>query len=127
MRTQSSCPNCQRFDLTAKVNRLKCPSVDPMCGRFTQRLTWRELAELYRFPAPAPTINPPVHWNGAPTQDFAACLLDDDGGRTIKTLRWGLLPPWATDIRMGARLINARAETAHESPPSATPSSASAA
>ena len=87
-----------------------------MCGRFTQRLTWRELVELYQLPAHAPTINPPVRWNGAPTQDFAACLLDDDVGRTIKALRWGLLPPWAAGTRMGARLINARAETAHAKP-----------
>ena len=85
-----------------------------MCGRFTQRLTWRELVDLYRLLAP--TINPPVRWNGAPTQDFAACLLDDGGQRTIKALRWGLLPPWAPDMRMGARLINARAETVHERP-----------
>ena len=87
-----------------------------MCGRFTQRLTWRELVDLYRLLGPAPTINPPVRWNGAPTQDFAACLLDEDGERTIKALRWGLLPPWATDMRMGTRLINARAETVHERP-----------
>ena len=87
-----------------------------MCGRFTQRLTWRELVELYRLLAAPPTINPPVRWNGAPTQDFSACLLDDEGERTIKALRWGLLPPWATNKRMGARLINARAETVHEKP-----------
>ena len=87
-----------------------------MCGRFTQRLSWRELVDLYRLLAPAPTINPPVRWNGAPTQDFAACLLDDGGQRTIRALRWGLLPPWASDMRIGARLINARAETVHEKP-----------
>ena len=87
-----------------------------MCGRFTQRLTWRELVELYRLLSLAPTINPPVRWNGAPTQDFAACLLDGEGERTIKALSWGLVPPWATNRRMGARLINARAETVHEKP-----------
>ena len=87
-----------------------------MCGRFTQRLSWRGLVELYRLLAPAPTVNPPVRWNGAPTQDFSVCILNEDGGRAVKLMRWGLLPPWATDLRMGARLINARAETAHEKP-----------
>ena len=87
-----------------------------VCGRFTQRLTWRELAELYGLVAPASTINPPVRWNGAPTQDFAACLKGDNGGRTIKALRWGLVPHWAKDSKMGAQLINARAETVHIKP-----------
>ena len=31
--------------------------------------------------------------------------------RVLQTARWGLLPPWATDVRAGARMINARAET----------------
>jgi putative SOS response-associated peptidase YedK len=31
--------------------------------------------------------------------------------RVLAVARWGLLPPWARDVREGARLINARAET----------------
>lgn len=54
--------------------------------------------------------------NGCPTQDFAACRLDASGARAIVKLRWGLIPGWARDAKMGARLINARSETVHERP-----------
>ena len=55
-------------------------------------------------------------YNGCPTQDFAACRVGESGTRTIAKLRWGLVPAWAKDTKMGARLINARAETVHERP-----------
>ena len=87
-----------------------------MCGRFTQKLTWRELHELYRLLLDAPPDNLRPRWNGAPTQDFAVCRLGQDGARHIARLRWGLIPFWAKDMKIGARLINARAETVHEKP-----------
>jgi putative SOS response-associated peptidase YedK len=31
-------------------------------------------------------------------------------------LRWGLIPPWATDAAVGARMINARAESVADKP-----------
>jgi putative SOS response-associated peptidase YedK len=34
-----------------------------------------------------------------------------DGGRALSVARWGLVPPWARDPKIGARMINARAET----------------
>jgi hypothetical protein len=46
----------------------------------------------------------------------------DDGGedadpvRELRAFRWGLLPFWAKDIKVGARMINARAETVHQKP-----------
>ena len=87
-----------------------------MCGRFTQKLTWRELHDLYRLLLDAPPDNLRPRWNGAPTQDFAVCRLGQGGARRIARLRWGLVPFWAKDLKIGARLINARAETVHEKP-----------
>ena len=87
-----------------------------MCGRFTQKLTWRELHELYSLLLDAPPDNMRPRWNGAPTQDFAVCRLGGDRARRVARLRWGLIPSWAKDLKIGARLINARAETAHEKP-----------
>ncbi len=87
-----------------------------MCGRLTQRLTWREIHYLYRLATEVPPDNPRPRWNGAPTQDFAACRLGDDGARTLCRLRWGLIPFWAKDAKIGARLINARAETVDSKP-----------
>lgn len=87
-----------------------------MCGRFTQKMTWKEIHALYRMTAPATALNLEPRYNGCPTQDFAVCRLDEGSARTVAKLRWGLLPAWARDRKMAARLINARAETVHEKP-----------
>jgi putative SOS response-associated peptidase YedK len=56
-------------------------------------------------------------YNIAPTQPVAAVRSVRDGrAREMVFLRWGLIPFWATDPEIGARLINARAETAPEKP-----------
>ena len=86
-----------------------------MCGRFTQKMTWREIRTLYRMPARTTPLNLQPRWNGCPTQDFASLRLDGSE-RTVVKLRWGLVPSWAPDPKIGARLINARAETVHEKP-----------
>ncbi len=87
-----------------------------MCGRFTQKLTLDRIHDLYALTGPAPPLNLRPRYNGAPAQDFAACRLDEDGNRAIARLRWGLVPSWARDVRIGTRLINARAETVHNKP-----------
>lgn len=87
-----------------------------MCGRFTQQMSWAELHALYSvFTVPQETSFTP-RFNGAPTQDFATCRLDESGNREISVLRWGLVPFWAKDLSIGSRLINARAETVHSKP-----------
>jgi putative SOS response-associated peptidase YedK len=45
-----------------------------------------------------------------------ALIADRRGARTLSALRWGLIPHWATDARIGSRLINARGETAAQRP-----------
>ena len=87
-----------------------------MCGRFTQQLTWRQIHDLYRVMGPSLSLNLQPRYNGAPGQDFAACRLEEDGNHAIAHLRWGLVPSWAKDGKMGTRLINARAETVHTEP-----------
>lgn len=53
-------------------------------------------------------------FNIAPTQNTPILLYDER--RYIKTMRWGLVPSWAKNIKMGSRLINARSETLSEKP-----------
>ena len=65
-----------------------------MCGRFTQKMTWRELHELYGLLANALPDNMRPRWNGVPKQDFAACRLDAEGAGSIPRLHWGLIPFW---------------------------------
>ena len=54
-------------------------------------------------------------YNVAPTQK-APILAHTDEGYTIKGTRWGLIPSWARDEKIGSKLINARAETVAEKP-----------
>ena len=48
-------------------------------------------------------------FNIAPTQNVAVVLRD--GTTRLVSMRWGLIPSWATDPTIGSRLINARSET----------------
>ena len=84
-----------------------------MCGRFTQRLSWRELHELMDLVGTPLNLRP--RYNAAPSQDVAAVRAAEEG-RTLAMLRWGLIPAWAKDPAIGHRLINARSETAAEKP-----------
>jgi putative SOS response-associated peptidase YedK len=52
--------------------------------------------------------------NIAPGQGVLALMNTEDNPAAY--LRWGLVPAWATDPRIGHRLINARAETVAEKP-----------
>ncbi len=48
-------------------------------------------------------------WNAAPTSKLPV-VVAGNGGRTLTLMRWGLVPPWATDIKIGYSTFNARAE-----------------
>ena len=85
-----------------------------MCGRFTQKLSPREVYDLYGVTGSPPSLVREPRYNGAPTQDFAVCRVDDGGRRRIAELRWGLVPSWWEAADMGPTLINARAETIRE-------------
>jgi putative SOS response-associated peptidase YedK len=53
-------------------------------------------------------------YNVAPTQDVA--VIYDESPNTLSSARWGLIPSWSKDPGIGARMINARAETLDEKP-----------
>ncbi|MFE6745198.1 SOS response-associated peptidase [Kitasatospora purpeofusca] len=92
-----------------------------MCGRFVSTTTPPDLAELLRaslWPA-AESLAP--SWNVAPTDEVASVLerVDRETGeitRQVRSLRWGLVPSWSKDPGSGARMINARVETAADKP-----------
>lgn len=79
-----------------------------MCGRFTQERPTSELAEI--FEAEDLIGGPGGRFNVAPT-DEAAVVVQREVRRAVKAYRWGLIPPWADDPRIGSRMFNARAET----------------
>jgi putative SOS response-associated peptidase YedK len=81
-----------------------------MCGRYLLKSAESELRPIFRF-IEHPNIAP--RYNIAPTQPAPVVRerREPKGERTIQALRWGLVPPWADDVKSGAPLINARAES----------------
>ena len=89
-----------------------------MCGRYTltsgdghgiaQRFGVREEARL----EPA-TLR---RFNVCPTEPVAI-VCGEDGSRDFRTVRWGLVPPWARAVGGRFEPINVRAETAAERKP----------
>lgn len=88
----------------------------PMCGRYTHLFTWEELHRLSTLTSPPLEI--PKSWNVAPTQSAPIIRMvgPTDSGRELAFLKWGLVPFWAADEKIGNSLINARGETVAEKP-----------
>jgi len=84
-----------------------------MCGRYTLSTPAGRLAE--EFQLDDATVDLPPSYNVAPAQQVAA-VLEEGGKRRLEMLRWGLVPSWADDPEIGARMINARSETAPDKP-----------
>lgn len=83
-----------------------------MCGRISQSFNPFDLFEYFQL---APASVPPPRYNIAPSQEIAVVRLQT-GERHLANLRWGLIPFWAKDARIGYRMFNARAETVHRLP-----------
>jgi putative SOS response-associated peptidase YedK len=88
-----------------------------MCARFT--LTLPDYAALARALGVeiAGTTVPLYHpsYNAAPAETQLV-LRVNEGKREIVPARWGLVPRWAKDPQVGAKMINARSETVREKP-----------
>ena len=85
-----------------------------MCGRFALLATGPEIAETFAL-TETPQLAP--RYNIAPTQPVAAIRLHPHSGQREWThFHWGLIPSWAKEPNMGARMINARSETVAEKP-----------
>ena len=84
-----------------------------MCGRYELHTHPAAIALTFGLPFP-PEIGP--RYNIAPMQDVPVVRLNRSGERELTQVRWGLVPRWAKDPSIGARLINARAETVADKP-----------
>jgi putative SOS response-associated peptidase YedK len=84
-----------------------------MCGRFALIVDASVLADVF-------DVDPPhdfePRFNIAPTQNIPIVRTGRALTRECEMVRWGLIPPWAKDMTIGAKMINARAETVAEKP-----------
>ncbi len=79
-----------------------------MCGRFTLKTPTETIASLFQG-LEFPDLKP--RYNIAPTQDIACVRENQSDVQEFVWLRWGLVPFWAKDLKIGSRMINARSET----------------
>ena len=85
-----------------------------MCGRFALAMPAKSIAEHFGLDS---TEGLSMRYNIAPTQNVAT-VIENPGEheRALAMRRWGMIPSWAKDAKIGARMINARAETIDSKP-----------
>ncbi len=86
-----------------------------MCGRFTLTATIDEILDRFEIQSFLEEELYSQSYNIAPSQSVLAVINDGKSNR-MGFLKWGLIPPWAKDISISNKLINARAETLSEKP-----------
>lgn len=84
-----------------------------MCGRYTLHASEEEVQAAFELTDPI--LDYEISYNIAPGQKVLA-IIHDGKRKRAGYLRWGLVPSWARDERIGYKMINARSETAHEKP-----------
>ena len=88
-----------------------------MCGRSSLTKTEKEIEERFNatfYSEDLERYNPIPNFNVAPTQRMP--VITSDNPTKLQLFRWGLIPSWAKDTKIGFSLINARLETISEKP-----------
>ncbi|RKL64977.1 hypothetical protein CR203_23150 [Salipaludibacillus neizhouensis] len=82
-----------------------------MCGRFTLTASKEQLEAEFGI------VFPEIEgsFNVAPSQDVLSLVAGKDGMKA-GFLKWGLVPSWAKDKKIGFKMINARGESLDEKP-----------
>lgn len=90
-----------------------------MCGRFRQTRSRKQLEDIFsgRFDDGGESLEVAPHYNIAPSQEVVTVRQPlDQPLRRLSFMRWGLVPHWAKEIKVGYKNINVRAETAATTP-----------
>jgi putative SOS response-associated peptidase YedK len=83
-----------------------------MCGRFDCHSDISVILKAFKIDRIAIEYTP--HYNIAPSQNII--VIKDAGQRELIQCRWGFIPEWAKDPKVGFKMINARAETVADKP-----------
>lgn len=84
-----------------------------MCGRFSLAEYYESLEEYFKIDEPFEDIVLKPRFNIAPSQYHPVVVHEDEKNR-LRIFKWGLVPSWSKDTKIGYKMINARAETVEE-------------
>ncbi len=84
-----------------------------MCGRFSLSTDKDDIQSRYGIDPTGVLLGP--RYNIAPSQLHPVVVVESDQ-RVLKLMKWGLVPHWAKDERIGYKMINARADTVDTKP-----------
>jgi hypothetical protein len=91
--------------------------IGSMCGRARLSSDVSEIKIAFGIPPERPAPNFPPSWNVAPTDSLPIVHFNPkEGQRSLDMMRWGLIPYWAKDIKVGFANINAKAEGIEKKP-----------
>lgn len=85
-----------------------------MCGRYSIVITEEQVRKQFSRQLKLPPGGLVKNYNVAPTQN--GLVLTNQAPDQLAAFRWGLVPFWAKDLKIGARMINARREGIEEKP-----------
>ena len=84
-----------------------------MCGRYVVAYDPDTLVAGFSLTRVTPF---PRRWNVTPQSVVPVVYETQEGERIAEPMRWGLVPSWARDTKIGHKLSNARAEGVAEKP-----------
>lgn len=84
-----------------------------MCGRYTLIAEASDLDKEFQALVSGHSYE---RYNIAPTQVAPVIRLAADGTKHLDELRWGLVPFWSKDVKIGSKMINSRSEEAATKP-----------
>ena len=87
-----------------------------MCGRYVLEGPLSRLTEHFQARYTEDESRFTTSYNIAPTTQVPVVRINREGERVILNHVWGLIPHWAKDKTISAKLNNARGETVHEKP-----------
>jgi putative SOS response-associated peptidase YedK len=88
-----------------------------MCGRARLSSDVSEIRLVFSIPPTRPLPNFAPTWNLAPTDPLPIVRWDPRAGeRSLDIMRWGLVPYWAKDLKIGYSTFNAKCEGIAERP-----------
>jgi putative SOS response-associated peptidase YedK len=86
-----------------------------MCGRYTLIFTVQEAVDAFNVTKVMSEFK--MNFNVAPSQDCPVIFAGKkDCEKVLDNFKWGFVPAWAKDEKMGFKMINARGESVAEKP-----------